>query len=186
MKNTAIAEIGNILVQLLKNQMVPDNLQNPDHIGLCSPADRGDLEIGLHLYDIRESDEVRTHDMVTVGLSRQKYPPVYLNLYYMITAYSNGDIKYRSQEEQRLLGRVVQILRDFAVFDQSLPGRTEEEPDLVAEMLDLPLEEKMRIWSVPNTAYKTSLFYRVGPVAVESLKAREARRVTDITFTIKE
>lgn len=186
MRSTAIAEIGNSLVQLLKAQMVPESLQNPDHIGLCSPADRGDFEIGIHLYDIRESEEVRTHDMVTVDISRQKFPPVYLSLYYMITAYSNGDIKYRSEEEQRLLGRVVQVLRDNAAFGEGSLNQDERDPEPVIEMLPLSLEEKIRIWNVPNIAYKTSLFYRVGPVAVESTRARESRRVTDITFTVKE
>lgn len=186
MKSTAIADVGNALVQLLKIQMVPESLQNPDHIGLCSPVERGDFEIGIHLYDIRENKEVRSHDMVTVDTLRQKFPPVYLSLYYMVTAYSNGDIKYRSEEEQRLLGRIVQVLRDSAVFGEGVLNQDGRDPEPVIEMLSLPLEEKMRIWSTPNTAYKTSLFYRVGPVAVESTRSREVRRVTDITFTVKE
>lgn len=186
MRYTAIAEAGNALVHLLKSQMVPETLQNPDHIGLCSPADKGDFEIGLHLYDVKESEEVRSHEMVTVDASRQKYPPAYLTLFYMVTAYSNGDVKYRSEEEQRLLGRVIQVFHDYSVLDGGLlpAGGSETEP--VVEMLPLSLEEKMRIWSVPNTAYKTSLFYKVGPIAVDSTKAKEARRVTDVSFSVRE
>ena len=58
--------------------------------------------------------------MVTVDASRQKYPPAYLTLFYMVTAYSNGDVKYRSEEEQRLLGRVIQVFHDYSVLDGGL------------------------------------------------------------------
>lgn len=186
MRYTAIAETGNSLVRLLKSQMVPETLQNPDHIGLCSPADKGDFEIGIHLYDVKESEELRSHEMVSVDASRQKYPPAYLTLYYMVTAYSSGDVKYRSEEEQRLLGRVIQVFHDYSILEAGTfpPAGPETEP--VIEMLALPLEEKMRIWSVPNTAYKTSLFYKVGPVAVESTRAKESARVTDLTFSVRE
>lgn len=180
MKYTAIAETGGRLVRLLKTYMVPDMLANPDHIGLCSPADRGDFEVGIFLYDIKENDSLRTQEMVSLNESRQRYPSSYLDLYYMITAYSMGDIKYRAEEEQRILGGVVQILRDS--------GTLGGEEDLAAsiELLNLSLEEKMRVWTVPNAAYKTSLFYRVGPVEVESARTRTTSRVTDVEFKVKE
>lgn len=186
MKYTAIAEVGNALVRLLKSHMVPETLQNPDHIGLCSPADRGDFEVGIYLYDVRESEDIRIHEMGEAGLSRQKYPPSHLSLYYMITAYSNGDVKYRSEEEQRLLGRVVQVLHDYAVLDGEILSAAQGEVTPVAEMQPLTLEEKMRVWTVPNTAYKTSLFYKVGPVEVESTRSKESKRVTDISFQVQE
>ena len=43
MRYTAIAEAGNALVHLLKSQMVPETLQNPDHIGLAARRTRGIL-----------------------------------------------------------------------------------------------------------------------------------------------
>lgn len=91
MRHTAIAEIGNTLAEILRTSMVPDTIANPDHIGLCSPADKGDLAVGIYLYDIRESEEIRGNSMVMVDPSRQRYPSSFLTLYYMITAYSNGD-----------------------------------------------------------------------------------------------
>ena len=186
MKYTAIAEVGNALVRLLKSQMVPETLQNPDHIGLCSPADRGDFEVGIYLYDVRESEDVRSHEMGEISVSRQKYPPAHLSLYYMITAYSNGDVKYRSEEEQRLLGRVIQVLHDYAVMDGGILPAAQGEILPVVEMQPLTLEEKMRVWTVPNTAYKTSLFYKVGPVEVESTRSKDSKRVTDISFLVQE
>lgn len=187
MRHTAIAETGNALAELLRTYMVPEVIMNPDHIGLCSPAEKGDLEVGIYLYDVRENEEVRSHSMIIVDSSRQKYPSSFLNLYYMITAYSNGDIKYRSEEEHKILGKIVQVYRDHAVLEQMIQGTGTPDGETIPtiELLNLNLEDKMRIWSVPNTAYKTSLFYKVGPVEIESEKTKDAQRVVDITFTVE-
>lgn len=187
MRHTAIAETGNALAELLRTYMVPEVIMNPDHIGLCSPAEKGDLEVGIYLYDVRENEEVRSHSMIMVDSSRQKYPSSFLNLYYMITAYSNGDIKYRSEEEHKILGKIVQVYRDHAVLEQMIQGTGTPDGETIPtiELLNLNLEDKMRIWSVPNTAYKTSLFYKVGPVEIESEKTKDAQRVVDITFTVE-
>lgn len=188
MNYTAVAESGKLLVQLLRNQLVPDAVLNPDHIGLCSPADKGDLELGIHLYDLKESEDFRQQNMTMADTKTQRYPSTYLSLYYMITAYSNGDIKYRSEEEQRILGKVIQALADYPTLgsDQlvsSLPGGGITP---VLTMLNLNMEEKLRVWNVPNSAYKTSLFYKLGPLEIESSRTRKAKRVVDIDVTVAQ
>ena len=188
MRHTAIAEAGNTLVEFLRTHMVPETIMNPDHIGLCSPADKGDLALGICLYDIRECEEIRSHTMIMLDPSNQKYPPSFLNLYYMFTAYSNGDIKYRAEEEQRILGRTIQILCDHAIFEHMVQGSGTPDGETVPtiEIQNLTMEEKMRIWSVPNTAYKTSLFYKLGPVEIESERTKGAQRVVDAAFAVEE
>lgn len=187
MRYTAIAEMGNSLVEILRTFMVPDTISNPDHIGLCSPADKGDLAVGIYLYDIRESEEIRGNSMIMSDPVRQRYPSSFLTLYYMITAYSNGDIKYRSEEEHKILGRIVQVLADHAVLEDKVQagGSPDGETLATIEMQNLSLEDKMRIWNVPNTAYKTSLFYKIGPVEIESERTKDAHRVLDAVFTFR-
>ncbi len=46
-KYTVIADIGSSLVQLLRDNLCPDVIMSPDNIGLCSPADKGDMILGL-------------------------------------------------------------------------------------------------------------------------------------------
>lgn len=186
MRYTAIAEIGNTLAERLRIYMVPEVVMNPEHIGLCSPADKGDFMVGIYLYDIRECEEIRSHSMIMVDSKQQKYPSCFLNLYYMITAYSNGDIKYRSEEEQKILGKIVQVLQDYGVFEEMTQGKGLPDGETIpaAEMLNLPLEEKLRIWNIPNIAYKTSLFYKVGPIEIQSEKTRDTQRVVDAVFRI--
>lgn len=187
MRHTGIAEIGGALVERLRIHMVPEVIRSTDHIGLCSPADKGDMELGLYLYDIRESDEIRGTSMIMVDAARQKYPSSFFNLYYMVTAYSGSDSKYRAEEEQKILGRVIQIFSDYATFDDMLQGvgspEGETAPTIV--MQNLSLEDKLRAWTVPDVAYKTSLFYRVGPIEIDSRRVKDTQRVVDVDFTVK-
>ena len=103
---TAIADIGNALTELLRLNIVPEVLANEESIGVCSPEDKGDFLLGLYLYDIKQSEVFRNSEMQIMDSKRQKYPPVNLELYYMLTAYSNGDVKFRSLEEHKILGKI--------------------------------------------------------------------------------
>ena len=106
----------------------------------------------------------------------------------MITAYSKADVKNRSLEDQRILGRVIQTLADNAALsaDTLSPIPRASGNDLRIQMLSLETEAQQRIWNVPNQAYRTSLFYRVGPVELESGKIRRVQRVVDLELTVKE
>ena len=185
---TIISEVGNALVKLLKDNMVPGDILNPESIGLCSPEDKGDIMLGIYLYDIRECEEIRQSTMVNVDSRYQKYPSTYLTLYYMITAYSNGDVKFRSVEEQKLLGRVIQVFHDNSILNPNGFDTTikDNEYALHIEMAQMEMDAKMKVWNVPNKAYKLSAFYKVSPVVLESTKTKEVQRVVNIDFTIKE
>ena len=187
-KYTVIADVGGALVGLLRENLCPDVILSPDNIGLCSPEDKGDMILGLHLYDVRESEELRATQMVDLGPGRQRFPSTFLTLSYMITAYSKADVKHRAGEDQRILGKVIQTFEDHAALSAEtlapVPRATGN--DLRIRMLSLELESQQRIWNVPNQAYRTSLFYRVGPVELESGRTREVQRVVDLDLTIKE
>ena len=187
-KYTSIAEVGMAIVRLLRRELVPDTLQNPDAIGLCSPTDRGDYMVGIYLYDIRESEELRVNTMIARGAQELLYPPSYVNLYYMITVTSRGDIKYRSEEEHKILGRIVQVLADYPCLDRETlePVTSRKQLDVELSMQNLTLEDKMRIYSVPNAGYKLSLFYRAAPVEIESTKSRRTVRVMEAEFGLEE
>ncbi|MCH5264625.1 MAG: DUF4255 domain-containing protein [Lachnospiraceae bacterium] len=180
-----ISETGNVLVKLLSDNLVPDVVTTPDGIGMCSPDDHGDLNLGIYLYDVAESEEILAPGMVNSGLRRQAYPSTFLDLYYMLTAYSNSDLKFRAGEEQRILGRVVQVLRDNSVLPEHALG---EGANLAAriELQQMERYEKMRLWNFPNIPYRLSLFYRVGPIEIASAKTRDIVRVTDVDFMVRE
>ena len=187
-KYTTIADIGNALVGLLKKELVPDTIQNPDVIGLCSPAERGDFLVGIHLYNIQENEDIRVNTMTSRGVDTLQNPSMYVSLQYMITVTSMGDIKFRSSEEHKILGRILQIFHDYPCLDSKTfePVEVRKPMDISIQIQNLTLEEKMRIYSVPNAEYKLSLFYKISPVEIQSTKTRKVTRVTDMDFRLQE
>jgi hypothetical protein len=183
-----IMDVDNALLNLLRANLAPDIIQNPDAIGLCSPDEKGDMLLGLHLYDIRENEEVRATDKINIDAARQRYPSAYITLCYMVTAYSNADIKFRAGEDHKILNKVWQVFHDHALLDASTlePTTKAAEMDLRIRVADLSLEEKQRLWNFPNHPYRASLFYRIAPVEVESGRTKAVSRVVGVDIDIAE
>ena len=82
------------------------------------------------------------------------------------------------------MGRIIQVLRDRAVLDAETfkPLEDASGMNIRIQMHNLSMEEKMRIWTFPNTPYKASLFYTAGPVEIRSARKKEVRRVRDIQY----
>ncbi len=182
---TIIAEIDEYLANLLADGLSPELLPDRNAVGLCPPEEHGDLNVGIYLYDIRENENFRVSGMVNHSLNEQALPPTYLSLYYMITVWASSDIRFRAIEEHRLLGRILQLLKDENLWDASSFGN-EGTPNIRVEYLDLTPEEKGKIWNHPSAPYRTSLFFRVAPVSLDSARVREIRRVMSVDMQVKE
>lgn len=187
MSYTAITDTGIFLTGLLKKHLVPGVVKTPDQIGLGSPSDKSDYNVLVWLYDIRECGQLRSHTMITTDSDRQKYPPLYVDLFYMIMARSDGEISSRAREEHYMLGKILQVLNDNAVI--RLPGADEpagQETICSISLNNLSIEEKLHIFSAPETGYRASLFYEIGPVAIESARERQVTRTVDLQFSLEE
>lgn len=182
---TMIADVGEKLVSILQRELVPAVLPNPNEVGLCSPEDHGDISLGLFLYDVKESEEVRQQGAAVIKKEKLMKPPIYLNLYYMITAYSGGDIRYKLTQEQRILGKVMQTFYDYPmILLEEVDKDAVNGMDLRIQMQKISIDEKSRIWNFPNVGNKLSLFYKVSPVAIESELTSDMTRVTDLDITV--
>lgn len=182
---TIIADVGEKLVSILQRELVPVVLPNPNEVGLCSPEDHGDISLGLFLYDVKESEEVRQQGAAVIKKEKLMKPPIYLNLYYMITAYSGGDIRYKLTQEQRILGKVMQTFYDYPMIPlEEVDKDAVNGMDLRIQMQKISIDEKSRIWNFPNVGNKLSLFYKVSPVAIESELTSDMTRVTDLDITV--
>lgn len=175
MRYTAIADVSQMLVDIIKDSLVPELIDKPDMIGLCSPAKTADFSLGIYLYNIDNSDGIRMSGIQNMGLNRQKYPPVALDLYYMITPYLKGDPKFLAKEELTLLGKIVQTINDNPTM---LASGGEE---VILEFINPNIEDKQKIWNF-QTPYITSVFAAARAVMVESLREKEITRVTGISI----
>lgn len=181
-----IADVGATLLKLMRDRMVPEPIARPELIGLASPADKGDLQLGLFLYSISENENRRT-DMIETGKGSQQYPPMSLDLHYLLTAYSSADIHSRMLDEHRIIGKVLQLFYDHSVIRgsdlQGTLAESNEELRIVFEKVSAEMMANM--WNFHEVPYRTSVIFRVGPVWIESKRTRSSPRVRERDFRIQ-
>ncbi len=183
-----ISDVTEAIVKILRAGMVPDIIPNSEAIGACHPSDKGDIVLGVNLYDVKRNTDVADVNGISVGKNKMRAPSLYLDLYYMITAYSASDIRFRSIEEAKIIGRAIQLLEGNAVLKGDILGRSAAGLKYVPrlEFMDLESEEKTRLWNIPDVPYKFSVFYKVYPVEIGSIRISDITRVTSADFAVEE
>lgn len=181
-----IAEISEKIAEILSANLVPEILPDRNSIGFCSPEEKGDYSLGIHLYNFEKSNDMSYSGMVSKGMREQQYPPQVLSLYYMITAYSKSDLRFRAIEEQKILGIAMQTLSDNYNIEGSVFGNEALGSDVHIEILDIPYDDKVKIWSDNSRNYKPSIFCKISPIELESMKKKSITRVRDFSITIDD
>lgn len=174
MSYTIIADIGNTLVGILKKNLVPKIISDESLIGLCSPNENENFILSVYLYNIEQNQDMRMNSYISQGTDTQVRPPMFLNLYYMITPHSRSEVKFKSYENQIIIGKTIQALNDCSMIDDNDGNR------LRIDMINLSCSEKRNILSNFETKNSNlSLFYRVSPAEIESTNTRNIARVSD-------
>ena len=178
---TAISDVGDSIIKLLREHLVPEPIDKKENIGLCSPAEKGDFQLTLYLYNIEESGEFRQTEMIKLTDGNLQYPAISFNLYYLLTAYSTAELKSKASDEHKILGRAIQVLHDNAILTgNDLSGSLKNSnQDIRIQVKNLTYDEMMRIWNFSNIPYNLSIAYRVGPILIDSTRIKETKRVID-------
>lgn len=159
--------------------MVPDPISQPEFIGLSSPADRGDLNLALFLFNISENGDQRQTQMINRGDQQMQYPPMTVDLSFLLTAYSTAELKSRALDEQRMLGRAMQVMYDHSILrNPHLQGTLAENNEELRIVMSEPSLDVM-INFFPDMPYKLSVAYVVGPVHIDSTRLKTTKRVLE-------
>lgn len=177
-----VADVGNSMVKVLRDNLCPDIIPQPEMIGLGSPAEPGDFRLTLFLYNIIETGEFRHNEPIAINSNTVGFPPLAVDLYYLLTAHSTSEISFRRAEEHRILGKAIQVLFDNAILrGPNLVGTLAEKNEEIRIVIDnLPFDLMMKLWTFPNVPYKLSVSYQVGPVYIDSMKTRSVGRVLKV------
>jgi hypothetical protein len=184
--DTAIADVGDSLLRLLREGM--SDLVQPSSIVLLSPADveGQNVSLTLFLYYIAENPHLKNNPSAYSNDWEQ--PPLALDLYYMLTAYTSvQDIAQKSLEEQRILGRAMRLLHNNSVLHGSrLQGSLRGSDEVLrVTMNPLALTELTSIWhAIPKQHYRPSVGYVVTPVMLRADAGTEGSRVVSSLFAI--
>lgn len=187
---TAFVEAGEALIEMLQEQMSPEPINDKELIALVSPHEAENSQLTVHLYHIEE-DTLEGYGGFyeeTPTLLRQA-PGRYI-LRYIITAHSKAPSHLKEKDQLRMIGKVVQVLRDNTVIpDKFLKGSLEGTGSRLEVSLERPsYEELTRIWgnSQQSTPYKTSIVCRMRGLLIDSTRTRKISRITKAGFDFVE
>lgn len=166
------------------------SVRAPDRV---VPADGTESsQLNLFLYQVMPNASWRNHGLPAHdagGQQRLANPPLALDLYYLISAYSGGDL-----HAEILLGYAMQLMHEFPVITREMIRTAlSPSPDLgvvlppalraladcgLAEQMELlritPLtlntEESSKLWSAAQTSYRPTAAYQVSVVLIEATR----------------
>ncbi len=163
---TSVRAVSKSLRQLLNNQITdPPNVD----VVLKSPKEMAIPQqthgISVWLYRVTRNEHGLNHPPERTAANQYSQQPIPVNLHYLITP-----IMSKPDDEQAVLGRILQVLNDHPVLRggdlvDDLKGGDEA---FRIHLETLSLEELTRIWSALQESYQTSLSYLVQMVSIDS------------------
>lgn len=141
---------------------VPIDLRSPKEIR----AKKIPRAVSLWLYRVVRNGDVLNHPPGRVSPTQLLRRPMPLDLYYLVTP-----LAPKTEDEQVLLGRVLQVFNDHSVLKgvDFPPNQVADLPSELRVTLEaLTLEELTRIWHALQESYELSVTYHVQLVTIAS------------------
>lgn len=172
-ETTAIADVTQLLTSLLSGLDVthdsPAELQG---------AAESFAKINLYLYEVEESTHVKNQTWKASATSpdMMEYPPLALNLFYLLTPYASD-----SQSAHSVLGHAMRLFHDNSIIEgDDLPPSLKLNADYLSVSLrPTKLEDLTRIWNALHTPYRLSVAYEVKVLKLQSAIQQPISRVKE-------
>jgi hypothetical protein len=171
------ATLSHLLSDSLKNDLSGGNVTTRP---LDKARDGNNNQINLFLYNVAIDAAWRNMDMPRQSKPGETgYPPLALNLFYLLTAYGKDDDK-PDPNSHRLLGAAMSALHDYPVLSRADINAALSGNDLGDQIervritpQQISTEEMSKLWTIFQTQYRISVAYQVAVVLIES--KREAK-----------
>ena len=176
MSYTAISAVTTAIRKLFKGKMRTTQL-----ITFLPPGD-DDLEkldgLNIYLYRVVENPYFKNRDWIgdrsNPGLP---YPPLALNLLYLLTPYTKKVEDTDEALSHRILGDAMQVLHENPVLNEIHDGTFDADRDLDIDLLNsfekvkitlfpISMDEMSKIWSASGKPYRLSVIYEVSLVQI--------------------
>ena len=183
-KYTIISDIGKGLIALLRDKLVPEPVDKSESIGICDPKERGGYIVGIHPYDIKEDTSGRATENTTLPDGSVKDPPAMMELYYVVSVCSKAEIETKALDEAKIIGKIIQVFKDNPTIPPRYMPNNVGMPieNVPVSMLPLNMEEKVKVWTMFGEPYKLSVFYVVGPIAIDSENIHKAKKKVETVY----
>jgi hypothetical protein len=182
--STTIGKVTESLKNLLVGEMVPAT-----NVTLISPGDTSgqNKRINLFLYRIIENPHLSNRDWLPKpGTTNQLvYPPLALNLFYLMTPFAPLDPQTGLADAHGLLGEAMRVLYENAIIPQTYLENGLKEGEVKVTLLPLDLEQLSKIWTALNKDFRLSVAYEVSYVEIPAEEERPLpKRVTQVDLNV--
>jgi hypothetical protein len=169
---TAIRAVSLTLRELLRVNIT--NSTDPQLSGVAielrSPRQMRDAQltgVSLWLYRVTRDRDMLNYPPERIVPNQLRHHPLPVNLYYLVTP-----INQNLQDEQALLGKVLQVFNDHAILrGGDLQDTLQSSPEEFRLTLEtLTLEELTRVWDALKEPYQLSVCYLVQVITIDSAR----------------
>lgn len=182
---SVISAVSNEILKLLRDKICPELIQSPESIKLVSPSEKNaDFQLGLYLYDIQELREYQQTNKIRLSGQQARYPSKPLNLFYMLYINGKSQMMSDAENEQRIIGRILQVLMDNAVL-QGPESEGEDEGELSITLLNPSFEDKAKLWAALNVPYQLAVYLSTATVRLSSERLYSFTRVLETDYSVE-
>jgi hypothetical protein len=173
---TVVGAVDETLRTLLWSQFETDSeissiitseqqITNEPPFKLIKNTDPDEDTLSIFLYRVAENGELKNRQLQPINSNSLRYPPLCLNLYYLITPLTNS-----TENDHKLLGKTMQVIYDNSTLQGSaLKGVLQNSAEELRLILNpLSLEDHSKLWTAFMRPLRLSLSYEVKIVFIDS------------------
>jgi hypothetical protein len=173
-----IRDVTNMLKNLIKDNIT--ELNGATSVVLESPGEivpqASQNQLSLFLYGISENPFLKNQDFHPEGPDKLHYPPIPLDLFYLLTPYAKD-----KEMEQIILAKILRLFYDNSILSGPILGNNlldAGNKDLRIVMSTLPLDQINHLWGLfPGKSYRLGLYYMITPLYIPSTRELDVQRV---------
>jgi hypothetical protein len=119
--------------------------------------------LSFYLYHVREDAHAKSQDWQVNDANPQRFKPMGLSLYYVMTPRSNiGDVANRALADQLVMGLALKTLRDQSIIDDSTTVETGGGPVVVMPVAMRGRSNRLRCSLQPTMASDAAQYWQAG------------------------
>jgi len=171
--------LGNLLLERLREELVPAVLNQEDDIKLTHPGAETDYRFGVFLHDIEEIRPYGPPAVVRVSEDTRRHPDCLLALHFLL--YANRKVPFDSMtalDEMVLLEagmRAVHSMQPLEVDGQMVR----------VQFHTLSAQEKTALWQSLSSPLQPAAYLTLEPVRIPSTRIRRTPPVREVQLSTR-
>jgi len=171
--------IGALLLERLRDELVPAVLSREDDIKLTHPGAEEDYRFGVFLHDIEEMRPCGPPAAVRVSEDTRRHPDCLLALHFLL--YANRKVPFDSMtalDEMVLLEAGIRAVHSMEPLEAD--GRK-----VKVGFHELALNEKTALWQSLGSPLQPAAYLTLEPVRIPSARIRRTPPVREVRLSAK-